>query len=220
MKKKVIALLLTLTMVISSSVMCLAASTNNMYLGKTVSRTLKSTSTTVYKLKLTKDTNVKFYYKTTSNSFKVAIYDAEDYFDKYRDFDDMEGLEYLSATAKNPKTSIDRYELDRGTYYIKVTATKGSYSIKASKDGYLKEFRTFTVNRIYNNSTTITGKGLAGATVKAYVNGKQIGKTSTVSSNGTYKITIPKQKSKTGVIVKMKKTGYETELEDRVVRAR
>ena len=36
--------------------------------------------------------------------------------------------------------------------------------------------KTFTVNSVYNPSTKISGKGTKGATVKAYVNGKQIGK--------------------------------------------
>ena len=222
MKKRLLALMLTLTVIIASAVPAMAASsTSSISLGKAVSKTVKnSTTTTVYKLKLTRDTNVKFYYKTTSKSFKVTIYDSEDYYDKYRDFDDLEGIEYISASSSKSKYAIDRYELDRGTYYIKVTASKGYYYLKASKDSYLKEFRTFTVNTIRNTSTSITGKGTPGASVKAYVNGKQIGSTVKVKSNGTYKISIPKQKSRTGVIVKMKKTGYETELEDRVVRVR
>ena len=222
MKKRLLALMLTLTVIIASAVPAMAASsTSTMSLGKTISKTVNgSTTTKVYKLKLTRDTNVKFYCKTTAKSFKIAIYDSEEYYDRYRDFDDIEGLEYLSGSTSNPKSSTDRYELDRGTYYIKVTASKGKYWLKVSKDGYLKEFRTFTVNTIRNTSTSITGKGLPGAYVKAYVNGKQIGSTVKVKSDGTYKISIPKQKSKTGVIVKMKKSGYETDLEDRVVRAK
>jgi len=222
MKKRLLALMLTLTVIIASAVPAMAASsTSTMSLGQTISKTVNSSTTTkVYKLKLTRDTNVKFYCKTTSKSFKVTIYDSEEYYDKYRDFDDLEGLEYLSASTSNPKSSTDRYELDKGTYYIKVTASKGKYWLKASSAGYLKEFRTFTVNTIRNTSTSITGKGLPGAYVKAYVNGKQIGSTVKVKSDGTYKISIPKQKSKTGVIVKMKKSGYETDLEDRVVKAK
>ena len=91
--------------------------------------------------------------------------------------------------------------------------------VKISKDGYAsklkvvdveyKEIRTFTVNNIKTTSTTVTGKGLNGATVKAYVNGKQIGKSATVK-NGSYKITIPKQKIGTKVKVKISKTGYES----------
>ena len=47
-------------------------------------------------------------------------------------------------------------------------------------------------------------------TVKAYLNGKQIGKSAKVGTKGTYKITIPKQKSGKKVVVKISKSGYET----------
>ena len=108
-----------------------------------------------------------------------------------------------------------------GTYKITIPKQKANTKIvvKMSKSGYattektitvLDTFATFTVNSINNKSTSISGKGLKGATVKAYVNGKQIGKTATVSSNGTYKITIPKQKANTKVVVKMSKSGYAT----------
>ena len=108
-----------------------------------------------------------------------------------------------------------------GTYKITIPKQKANTKIvvKMSKSGYattektitvLNTFATFTVNSINNKSTSISGKGLKGATVKAYVNGKQIGKTATVSSNGTYKITIPKQKANTKVVVKMSKSGYAT----------
>ena len=108
-----------------------------------------------------------------------------------------------------------------GTYKITIPKQKANTKVvvKMSKSGYattektitvLDTFATFTVNSINNKSTSISGKGLKGATVKAYVNGKQIGKTATVSSNGTYKITIPKQKANTKVVVKMSKSGYAT----------
>ena len=91
--------------------------------------------------------------------------------------------------------------------------------VKMSKSGYVTTektitvqniFTTFTVNSINKNSTNISGKGLKGSSVKAYINGKQIGKTSIVDSKGTYKLTIPKQKSGTKVVVKMSKSGYVT----------
>ena len=51
---------------------------------------------------------------------------------------------------------------------------------------------------VLNDGAYVTGKGQSGATVRAYVNGKQIGKSATVK-NGSYKITIPKQKIGTKV---------------------
>ena len=92
--------------------------------------------------------------------------------------------------------------------------------VKISKDGYetkqktmtvLNTFSTFTVNSINNKSTSISGKGLKSAIVKAYVDGKQIGKTVTVSSSGTYKITgVKKLKKGKKVEVKISKSGYLT----------
>ena len=85
-----------------------------------------------------------------------------------------------------------------------------------SKDGYntveatknvLKQIKDFNVDRILPTSTKITGKGQAGAYVKATVDGKQIGKTVKVKSNGTYSITIPKQKKGTEIQLKMSKAG-------------
>ena len=62
-----------------------------------------------------------------------------------------------------------------------------------------KIFKTFTVNSVYNSSTKIRGKG---ATVRAYVGGKQVGKTK-VSSSGTYSIKISKKKKNTKITVKI-----------------
>ncbi len=87
------------------------------------------------------------------------------------------------------------------------TFNTGNFSVveAASK----KTFKTFTVNSVYSSSTKITGKGTKGATVRAYVNGKQIGK-STVSSSGTYSIKISKKKKNTKITVKISKSGYAT----------
>lgn len=65
-----------------------------------------------------------------------------------------------------------------------------------------KTFKTFTVNSVYNSSTKIRGKGTKGATVRAYVSGKQVGKTK-VSSSGTYSIKISKKKKNTKITVKI-----------------
>ena len=82
-------------------------------------------------------------------------------------------------------------------------------SISVVEAATKKTFKTFTVNSVYSSSTKITGKGTKGATVKAYVNGKQIGK-STVSSSGSYSIKISKKKKNTKITVKISKSGYTT----------
>ena len=71
-------------------------------------------------------------------------------------------------------------------------------------------FTNFTVNNIDNKTTTIKGKGISGATVKAYVGTKQIGNTVTVNSSGNYSITIPAQNANTKIKVQISKSGYVT----------
>ena len=91
-------------------------------------------------------------------------------------------------------------------------------SISVVEAATKKTFKTFTVNSVYSSSTKITGKGTKGATVKAYVNGKQIGK-STVSSSGTYSIKISKKKKNTKITVKISKSGYTTKSKTVTVKA-
>ena len=71
-------------------------------------------------------------------------------------------------------------------------------------------FVNFTVNNIDNKTTVIKGKGVSGATVKAYVGTKQIGNTVTVNSSGNYSMTIPTQSANTKITVEISKSGYET----------
>ncbi|MPM60419.1 hypothetical protein SDC9_107270 [bioreactor metagenome] len=91
--------------------------------------------------------------------------------------------------------------------------------VKMYKTGYTTKSKTVTVKKVFSKGLTvnsvkstqktITGKGSKGATVRAYVNNKQIGKT-TVKSNGTYSISIPKQSKGKSITVKISKTGYAT----------
>ena len=64
-------------------------------------------------------------------------------------------------------------------------------TITYAQSSELMEVTKFTVDNITSKSTSIIGKGLSGATVKAYVGSKQIGKDTKVSAYGNYKITIP-----------------------------
>ena len=89
---------------------------------------------------------------------------------------------------------------------LSVSNSQNTYIVEAATK---KTFKTFTVNSVYNSSTNITGKGTKGATIKAYVNGKQIGK-STVSSSGSYSIKITNKKKNTKITVKISKNGYTT----------
>ena len=126
-------------------------------------------------------------------------------------------VKVVTSEFKTYTTTVDQ----NGKYSVKIPTQEeyDSIMVKISKDGYAsklkvvdveyKEIRTFTVNNIKTTSTTVTGKGLSGATVRAYVNGKQIGKSATVK-NGKYSIKIPKQSKGKKITVKMTKTNYIT----------
>lgn len=106
-----------------------------------------------------------------------------------------------------------------GTYSIKISKQSSGKDIlvKMYKTGYTTKSKTVTVKKVFSKSLTvnsvkstqktITGKGSKGATVRAYVNNKEIGK-ATVKSNGTYSISIPKQSKKKVITVKMSKNGF------------
>ena len=106
-----------------------------------------------------------------------------------------------------------------GKYSVTIPkqALKTKVTVKISSEGYYRRAKTSTVlnlfkreltaNIVKSTSTKTTGKGQAGAYVKATVDGKQIGKTVKVKSNGTYSITIPKQKKGTEIQLKMSKAG-------------
>ena len=119
------------------------------------------------------------------------------------------------SSSGNYKISIPKQSAGKK---IVVKMSKSGYKTKSISTTVLKVFKTFTVNSIKSTSKSISGKGLKGATVKAYVNGKQIGKTTKVSSSGNYKISISKQKKGKKITVKMSKSGYLTTEKSVVVK--
>ena len=116
-----------------------------------------------------------------------------------------------------------------GTYSIKIPKQSSGTKVKVkmSKSGYMTEDKTITVKKVFAKaltvnqvkptSTYVTGNGSKGATVKAYVGSKEIGK-STVKSNGTYSIKIPKQSKGKVITVKMSKTGFATSSKSKTVK--
>lgn len=97
-----------------------------------------------------------------------------------------------------------------GTYKVvyEVTDTDGNTVNKERKVIVNNVFTNFTVDNISSKSTKISGKGVSGATVKAYIGTKQIGNSATVNSSGIYNITIPAQSANTKITVKISKSGY------------
>lgn len=126
---------------------------------------------------------------------------------------------YINGKQVGTTAKVD----STGNYTIKnISGLKAGSKVvvKISKDGYetkqntatvLNTFSTFTVNSITTKSTSISGKGLKTATVKAYLDGKQIGKTVAVNASGTYKIAgVKNLKKGKKVEVKISKSGYLT----------
>ena len=127
------------------------------------------------------------------------------------------------ASTSTGKYKIKIAKQTSGTT-VKVVALKpGYYSKQATKivsKAALKKFSSSLTakSNIYSTTTKITGTGAKGATIRAYVKGKQIGKSTTVNSSGKYTLTIPKQKKKTVITIKMSKSGYSTKSITRTVK--
>ena len=155
-----------------------------------------------YKIKVAKTGTTKFVLNTYIKDTDIEILDSK-------------GNRIYSKRVYKYSDGAEKLQLDldlsAGTYYIKISQNNytGKYTLYY-EDQSIKTFKNFTVNSVKPTATTVTGKGVAGATVKAYVNGKQIGSSATVDKNGNYKITIPKQKSSTKITVKISKAGYRT----------
>lgn len=121
------------------------------------------------------------------------------------------------ASASSGKYSIKIPKQPGGTT-LKVVASKKNYNSKSSTTTVLKQFGALTCNSVYKNSKTISGSGAKYATIRAYVNGRQIGKQTTVNSYGKYKISIPKQKKNTVITIQMSKSGYVSKSIKRTVK--
>ena len=142
----------------------------------------------------------------------------------------------VKAYVKGDKIGSEKVKSD-GSYTIKIDKQKKGtvITVKMSKDGYKTQTKEITVTDSYDGSTgaskddekeatltvnpvtksdkKITGTGLKGAKVKAYVKGDKIG-SEKVKSDGSYTIKIDKQKKGTVIIVKMSKDGYKTQTKE------
>ena len=127
------------------------------------------------------------------------------------------GKVIASGKASNNKYSI-KIPKQPGGSTIKVVASKTNYNSKSATTTVLKQFGSLTCNNIYKTSTSISGTGTKNATIKVYVNKKQVGKQTTVNSKGKYKVFIPKQKKNTVITIQMSKSGYVTKSINRTVK--
>ena len=117
------------------------------------------------------------------------------------------GVSALMVAAYSPVVSLAKTTAT-SSYDAVTQATSGSDS---SKDD--EKEATLTVNAVTKSDKKITGTGLKGAKVKAYVKGDKIG-SEKVKSDGSYTIKIDKQKKGTVITVKMSKDGYKTQTKE------
>ena len=122
---------------------------------------------------------------------------------------------YVGSKAVSKRVTVNAkgtYKLivpkQKGGAVIKVLMTKAYYLSMEKKTTVLRTFGTFTVNNKTTKDSYIKGKCLSGATVKVYINGKQVGKTTKASSKGQYSIKVGRHKKGTKIVVKVSKGNY------------
>ncbi|MBC6314430.1 Ig-like domain-containing protein [Listeria grandensis] len=98
---------------------------------------------------------------------------------------------------------------------LKVTATLFD-KVKESIDYTVDIDKTVDLNTLTTNSTKVTGKGVAGATVVVKVEGTEVGR-GVVGSNGAFEVTIPKQVEGTRVEITQTKGSAVSEATEIVV---
>ena len=175
---------------------------------------------------------LKTSYVVNSGTAKITLLDVAKIF---KDYNSKEYSQEIKNKYKNRFKNLNSTDFNNMVHLYELNVLPHNYQYNENskisreemvlllskmpkKVASLKTFPTFTVNTINPTSTTITGKGLATATVRAYVNGRQIGNSATVNSYGNYKIVIPKQRAKTKVVINMSKTGYTTTSKTIVVK--
>ena len=165
-------------------------------------QTLSKTLTALYELN---DLTIK----TIPSSSTTAIYGTGEPGANVKAFVNGEAISSLtSVNSKGNYKIIIPKQAAGATIQIKMAKT--NYRTISETVTVLKDFKTFTYNTPTTSTTTISGKGAPGAKVGVYLsNGKRLAIT-TVSSKGTYQLTIPKQKAGTILTLKQAKSGYQT----------
>ncbi|MBC1475930.1 hypothetical protein HB852_15040 [Listeria grandensis] len=134
-------------------------------------------------------------------------------------------VELWSGTTKIGTAKAD--SLGAWTATVSPLTAGATLKVKATLFGKVKESVNYTVagvvtekpvelSTLTTNSTKVTGKGAAGATVIAKVAGTEIGR-GTVDSNGKFEVTIPKQVEGTRVAVTQTKNNVASEAVEIVV---
>ncbi|MGL4914369.1 MAG: glucosaminidase domain-containing protein [Romboutsia sp.] len=128
------------------------------------------------------------------------------------DYKDGNSLIVLSKLDENIKLHPDKLNNENSTYDWSKTDSINSSNIELinKENKNVRNFKKFNLQELDNKSTEIKGTGEEGSTVKAYVDGVQIGKTITISDEEIFNINIPNQKRNTEVVVKISKEGYDS----------
>lgn len=155
----------------------------------------------MYSFKLTSDKSINLSYKSNSKLFEVAMMSDD-------------GSAIWSDTIVNESKEVSNnvnLKLKKGEYVILVTSTKGNYTISPKTTKTLKTMSPFTVKKVLPGTTSLSGTGVAGAKVTVITEDFKTYKT-TVKSDNTYKVTIPKQEEYSELLVKIEKEGYGSKL--------
>lgn len=162
----------------------------------------------MYKLNLTSDKSIDLSYKSTSKMFAISVVNAN----LSMDYDDISPIWVDTMSNQTGKTSNNtNLKLKKGKYVIVVASTKGNYTISANTIKKLKTMSPFSVKKVLPGTTSLSGTGVAGAKVSVMTENNKT-YTTTVKSDNTYKLTIPKQEEYSRVLVKMEKSGYGSKL--------
>ena len=156
----------------------------------------------MYKFKLASDKSISLTYKSTSKLFEIAMVGS-----------DGESAIWSDTRVSNSKEISNNVnlKLKKGEYIILVTATKGNYTISPKTTKTLKTMSPFTVKKVLPGATSLSGTGVAGAKVSVTTENFKT-YTTTVKSDNTYKVTIPKQEEDSALMIKIEKKGYGAKL--------
>lgn len=150
-------------------------------------------------------------YKNNEKLKGISSVDESELYDL--EYKDGNSLIILSKENNNMKLYSDKLIKDESDLYNWNETSCIDYSnveFINKKNKNLRKFKKFDIEGLNDKSTEIKGIGEEGSTVKAYVDGVQIGKSITLSNKDNFSINILSQRKDTEVVVKISKDGYDS----------
>lgn len=115
---------------------------------------------------------------------------------------------YSGNSSSNGKFNI-KIPSQKVGVSVKVTVSKNNYNTKSKTINVKKRnISNLTINTVRNTHTFVSGKTLAGSTISVKINSKTY--KTTANSSGYFKVSIPKQKTKTKINVTVSKANYNS----------